>query len=477
MILYNKIINNKFLSLIFLISFLIFVYTLIRSEIVFEGRQRSYYTPFYLTSFLILIFGFLFNFLNNTFKIYLQIIFFSIVATLYIFEGYITILYWDFDHRTRLTVYQEIKKKHREAVVPVKPSLYLHEVRDHYHHRSKTNFYKKNPDKVGMDMVGSSMYDIFPLSGASNSMTLHCNENGYYSTYLSDRYGFNNPDEEWDKKKISYFLIGDSFLHGECVNRPNDISSLLRNMSGKSVLNLGYYGNSALIQYAGLREYLHHNVKNIIYFYDERSDLTELRDEFDNDVLNNYFEDTSFTQNLKSKQILIDNITRIEIKKRRPERIILADRKANEFKSRKMKSSYKIIKFLKLYDSRKMFLSTKKKITYKESFEELNYGKFSQLLKKIKIFSEKNNANFIVVYLPSYYRYTQKNHHIEKTYEQIKSILADEKIQLIDIHTEVFEKRFDKLGLFPFRGPGHYNEKGYYEVTKAIYKNLSKLRN
>ena len=279
------------------------------------------------------------------------------------------------------------------------------------------------------------------------------------------------------KKKISYFLIGDSFLHGECVNRPNDISSLLRNMSGKSVLNLGYYGNSTLIQYAGLREYLHNNVENIIYFYDERSDLTELKYEFDNEVLNNYFKDSKFTQDLKLKQILINNITRIEIKKKRPERIILSDSKLNEFKSRKMKTSYKIIKFLKLYDFRRMFFSSKKKIAYKESSDELNYERFAQLLKKMKIFSEKNNANFIVVYLPSYYRYAQKNHQIEKTYKHIKSILTDEKIKLIDIHKEVFEKRFDKLGLFPFRGPGHYNEKGYYEVTKAIYKNLSQLRN
>ena len=53
---------------------------------------------------------------------------------------------------------------------------------------------------------------ILPLSGISNSETIHCNENGYYSIYQSDRYGFNNPDEEWDKKEIEYLLVGDSFI-------------------------------------------------------------------------------------------------------------------------------------------------------------------------------------------------------------------------------------------------------------------------
>jgi hypothetical protein len=98
--------------------------------------------------------------------------------------------------------------------------------------------------------------NIFFLSGIKNSETIVCNENGYYSIYQSDRYGFNNPDNEWDKKEIEYFLVGDSFTHGSCVNRPNDISSVLRNLSNKSILNLGMRGNGPLIEYTTLREYL-----------------------------------------------------------------------------------------------------------------------------------------------------------------------------------------------------------------------------
>ena len=50
-----------------------------------------------------------------------------------------------------------------------------------------------------------------------------------------------NPDTEWDAKEIEYILIGDSFTFGACVNRPHDVSSILRNLSKKSVLNLGYH--------------------------------------------------------------------------------------------------------------------------------------------------------------------------------------------------------------------------------------------
>ena len=66
---------------------------------------------------------------------------------------------------------------------------------------------------------------IFYLSGISNSKTIYCNENGYFSIYQSDRFGFNNPDDEWDSNEIEFLLLGDSFTHGACVNRPDDLST------------------------------------------------------------------------------------------------------------------------------------------------------------------------------------------------------------------------------------------------------------
>ena len=65
--------------------------------------------------------------------------------------------------------------------------------------------------------------------------------------------------------KIEYLLVGDSFVHGNCVNRPNDISSVLRKLSNKPVLNLGYeHHRGPLIEYASLREYLSPKVKKVI---------------------------------------------------------------------------------------------------------------------------------------------------------------------------------------------------------------------
>ena len=128
------------------------------------------------------------------------------------------------------------------------------------------------------------------------------------STYLIDRYGFNNPDADWDKKEIEYLLVGDSFTHGACVNRPNDIASVLRSLSKKSVINLGYKGNGPLIEYASLREYLRANVQKVLWIYYEGNDLENLKREKNHKILKKYLEDLTFTQNLKSRQSEINLI-------------------------------------------------------------------------------------------------------------------------------------------------------------------------
>ena len=177
-------------------------------------------------------------------KTYLIIILLSTTFSLYLFETYLNLsdvkknyskikkIYLEktgknYDERTMSEIYKDLKKSDEDYVVSVFPTTLL------------------NLEK-----------DTLPLSGISNKKTIHCNENGYYSIYMSDRFGFNNPDDEWDQTKIEYLLVGDSFTHGACVNRPNDIGSVLRKLSGNSVLNLGYGGNGPLIKYATLREYL-----------------------------------------------------------------------------------------------------------------------------------------------------------------------------------------------------------------------------
>ena len=119
-------------------------------------------------------------------------------------------------------IYLDYKNSGKDVVVSIPPSTFI----------SKIN----NED------------EIYPLSGISNKLTICCNEWGYVKTYKSDRYGFNNPDEQWDKLHFDFVLVGDSFTLGACVHEKDTIAGQLRNKA--EVLNLGY---GAMVHYSSMQ--------------------------------------------------------------------------------------------------------------------------------------------------------------------------------------------------------------------------------
>ena len=315
-----------------------------------------------------------------------------------------------YDERTKLEIYKDLNKINQNFEITIKPTLYSNE---------KVN--------------------IHSLSGISDVDTINCNENGKYSFYKSDRYGFNNPDHEWDSNQIEYFLLGDSFIHGACVNRNDDIASVLRILS-KSVLNLGYDNNGPLLQYATLREYYQTNVKKVLWFYYEGNDLINLPHELNIELLKNYLSDTNFSQDLKDKQSQIDYLGRSQIKQR-------LKKKLN-------------INFLKLTKIRTSIKSSSKPLP--PSIE------FKKILKLTKDLTNKNNAELFFIYLPTYERYISTFDN--KNYDLVNELVSSLEIKMIDIHKEVFKKEKNPLILFPFKLKGHYNENGYKKIAETIYR-------
>ena len=449
---------KKFSPTILTISFLLLLFIFYKSEIFWHGNNRYYYKIYYLISLILIFFSILSFFFNDKIKQYLIISGISVVISLYLIEVYLTYknqlskeqaineqllreqLYekqtskkWD--KRKKIEIYRDLKKTNNEIVVTLYP-------RSFFENRHATYLSQK--------------YSILPLGGISNSETINCNENGYYSIYLSDRYGFNNPDMEWDKEEIEYFLVGDSFTNGDCVNRPKDISSVLRKLSNKSVLSLGQGGNGSLIEYATLREYLNTNVKKVLWVYSESNDLYNLSAELRSEILINYLKNPNFTQNLKLKQNEIDMLGREIIKK------------FNENEKKKINKK-NIATFLKLNEIREILKNllpqyqTSKKVTSKSTINE-----FIKILNFTKDLIKQNNSKLYFVYLPEYNHY--KLNYDNSNYELVKNIVSELNIPFIDIHKEVFEKEKNPLELFPFKMTGHYNAEGYKKAAEAIYE-------
>jgi len=417
-----------------IISFFLLFYTVYRSEIFWDGEKRSYYYFYYIISFVAIFFSIISFFLSEIFKKYLIISLTSSIFTLYLFEGYLTI--------------KEFKKNNNKTI---KETLYKSDTGKDWDKRTKFQIY--NELKILNNKIALSIppgrniknSEFFPLSGISNTKTIHCNENGYYSIYFSDRYGFNNPDQEWDKKEVEYFLVGDSYTHGSCVNAPNDIASNLRKLSGKSVINLGYSGNGPLIQLATLREYLKSDVKKVLWIYYEGNDLYELNQELKNNLLRKYINNLYFSQNLLLNQNKID--------------AFLSSLLSKEIKSRINNSKFNFLSFLKLHNIRHKSSKNKKPASLTE---------FKKIISLAKEFTNKNNTQLYFVYLPSYSSFNLKKDN--KNYKSIRNIINELNIPFIDIYKEILKNQKKPLKYFPFELEGHYNVEGYIEISNILYK-------
>ena len=312
---------------------------------------------------------------------------------------------------------------------------------------------------------------LHPLSGISNTMNIDCNENGYFSMFASDRFGFSNKDNNWNLKNIDLLLVGDSFTYGACVNYKDTINGNLEKIKKDlKILNIAKGGNGPLSEYAALREYLPYvNPKKIVWFYFEGNDLINLDDELKNNILSKYLNDFNFSQNLYYKQNLIDNYLieflkseieyrKKDIKKNEVIKFIKLN-KLIRFKNEK-------IRFIKLYYN-------KKKITN----DTLN--QFSKIIFYANELAKNKKIEFYFVYLPDSSRYSHAENKKNLFYKkEIIEIVNKLNIPIIDLDKELFAKQSEPLSLFPdIPPPVHYNEKGYYLVSKIVAKKLNIIKN
>ena len=434
----------KFLRKIFSTCFLIFSFSLFyfvfyKDQIIWSG-QKNNFLIYYIVSIILIFFSILTFFINKKIKDYLIIISISIITSFYTIEFYLT------SKEKTNGIFHTLSIQNQN----LKKNLYKKKTGKDYDTRTKIEIYKdlKKLDEDVKLSTSSDLYEdkIHTLSGISNVKTILCNENGYYSIYKSDRYGFNNPDNEWDQKSIEFLLVGDSFTVGACVNRPYDIGSMLRKISEKSVLNLAYTGNAPLKEYATLKEYLGTNVKKILWFYYEGNDLADLKNEMNSKILMNYLERSKYSQNLKKRQKEINYYSTKKI-----EEVL----RGHENRDGKIFNYYRFFKLTML----RSFL--------------LNYYNFNKefrmIMRSAKDLAIENNSKLYFIYLPEYSRYDENIKNI-KSYKTVKKIVNELGISFIDIHEKLFLKANNPLDFFPFGLPGHYNQKGYKKIAEIVYK-------
>ena len=240
----------KWMSWLFLaLSVLVLIYIYYRAEVFYQGNLGTMYFKYYLISIFGIIFWTIVLRLRATFRANIVTIFMSLVVGLYLVEGVLNFLNFgqpyspylaaaaaegvEFDKRSRFDVIEDLISEEVDAVTLISPSLFT--------------------NKIGTKM--EDIAELFPFGGLSNKIIVGPNETGHFMIYPSDRYGFNNPDSEWNNETVDWALIGDSMTEGVAVQPGEDIAGQIRTITNQSAINLGKGGSGPLIELAALTEY------------------------------------------------------------------------------------------------------------------------------------------------------------------------------------------------------------------------------
>ena len=456
-------IKNKLFSLVyFSIIFLILVYLIYNDFYLSQREFSQFYNIYYIILGISFLFTLITLFLKKKTNQNIFLIFFSIMISLYAVEIFLN--------------FSPIQKK----IIISKKNL---QVENHFNKKDlnfigSNYFYTNNKNKK-----------YFPLSGIANLKTVYCNENGYFANYMSDRYGFNNPDKVWDYSELDFVLLGDSFTQGACVNY-NDTFAGNLSQKDQKVLSLGNNGNGPLRSYASYKEYIRDiNVKKIIWFYYEGNDLEDLKTNLKHEILSRYFLEKNFSQDLIKNSSEIENL-KIDFlntfhqknfdKSPRGgyEKNILEFITVNNKKDKQQEKINEIKKF-KSNDSLSYLLGTIKLRKIRSMLPKVSYNffkipdsknlkSFTQILYRTKRLANENNSKLYFVYLPSKNRYTGHDYNLfEKSL--IKRNIKKLNIQFIDIDKSLFSKIANPESYYA----NHLNEKGYEFVMRKVLQMIN----
>jgi hypothetical protein len=308
--------------------------------------------------------------------------------------------------------------------------------------------------------------DFLPLGGISKKTTVAGNETGRYMIYLSDRYGFNNPDTEWDAKNVGWLLTGDSFTEGVAVQPGEDIAGQIRLITQESAVSLGRSGNGPLMELALLTEYAGAvRPKKVLWIYFEGNDLRDDVANQQNKLLMRYMED-GFSQNLINRQKEID---------RRLKNFLPKIKNQSTLKQAKLHQSWRRTYWMRLGSIRNIIGFDGNRPQESAGVSAgLHHSLFPKILTKAKAEVEAWGGKLYFVYLPEYGRYYKKVDLYDKYNKksEVIDLVEGLNIPVIDIHKEVFADHPDPLALYPLRLSGHFNAEGYARVAKAIVVNV-----
>lgn len=292
----------------------------------------------------------------------------------------------------------KIQKNHKENIKKL--------IKDGYY----PNLYPYTSISIPSIKKISNKTNFIPLGGQPNNKVFLCDEGYGYIKYKSDHLGFRNEKEDWNEYPYNAIIIGDSYVHGSCVDDENTISGNLKKFKIKNI-NLAQGDNGPSI-YSQLLDQFSKPVppKNIIVIFS-----------LHNDFLGEHIYDEL---QIERKDYIFSEVDRKHILSKRGEKYFeLVNNELNEIilkndfdrftymheNSQKLKSILKLSKIRQLIKLKfnilikKKFLCIKDKCLigdYKDLLKYKTSNSIKVINKLLDICNYENNCNPTIVTIP-----------------------------------------------------------------------------
>ncbi len=304
-------------------------------------------------------------------------------------------------------------------------------------------------------------FPIVPLGGISRAVTLLCNESGTDVIYESDERGFNNPPGIWSDS-IDVALVGDSFVHGECVAPGRQLAALIRRAIPRT-LNVGVAGAGPLSELAAIREYVREKRPHtVVWFFYEGNDMEDLAAEALAPMAR--YEDSTFTQGLSARGREIDSALA-----RYGDSVIAAG-------PRRFTTQEKLRRVLLL---RGLRTALSLDASERPATPRHDYDRLTSILRMAKGEVESWGGRLHFVYLPERRRYDRRmatslgeEHDPAAVHREVMRRVRAANIPVTDV-AAVFSGHADPLSFWIWRR-SHYSEDGYRIVADAVVADIQR---
>ena len=352
----------------------------------------------------------------------------------------------NYDTREKITVIKDMRARHIDAYPVIRAE----------------NLLLDDAQGVLRPVLSANGKPLLPMASIPGTKVVSCNESGQWQIYRADRHGFNNEDRQWDTPPV-IGMVGDSFTHGSCVPREQNMASYLGSQFG-GVINLGVGGFGPMLELAALSEYLRPlKPPTVLWIFFEGNDLNEdLPREYRAPMLQHYLHNADFSQDLIHRSGVVKTVLRSYL-----------DKKLTEAMNRVDNPYENLARYLSLDRLREAIGVGPVEIGYNFGNLTTEIELFREIIKKADQRVKSWGGRLYLVYLPESDRYLSElgpSTVRQDIYHGVKQIAADEKIPFIDV-AATFAHDPSPATLYAYPG-AHCSPRGYRIAAATIAKTL-----